>query len=251
MTLQTEKKDRLELLLDDFTDVHGTVLLGMHRELLSLKEDIDDRLESRISQALAPINAADTELQAQIEAARQVVAALEEKTGRAAATFAAAREQLVKDIASVRESLGADYLRMREELGRHGEVLPTLERGVAEFATKQGEALAEIAAGRSDLQLVLAQIGNQRSTFEQEIARAVARITALQQEHQEKMSATLKVTDKLNGDSRALLRSFRKRIDALKEREAAVQKRQRVEISVIGLLGLLMLAISLWQTLPR
>ncbi len=251
MTVQTEKKDRLELLLDDFTDVHGTVLLGMHRELLSLKEDIDDRLESRISQALAPINAADSELLAQVEAARQVVAALEEKTGRAAAVFASAREQLGKDIVSARESLGADCLRIKGELARHGEVLSTLERGVEAYAVKQREAQEEIAASRSDFQLLLAQIGNQRSNFEQEIARAVARISALQQEHQEKMSATLKVTDKLNGDSRALLRSFRKRIETLQAREAAVHKRQRVEIFVVGLLGLAMLAISIWHTLLR
>jgi len=251
MTLQTEKKDRLDLLLDDFTDVHGTVLLGMHRELLSLKEDIDDRLESRISQALVPINAADSELRAQVEAARQVVAALEDKTGRAAAVFASAREQLGKDIALARESLSADYVRVREESARQNEVLSTLEKGVEEFAAKQRQAQEEIAASRSDFQLLLAQIGNQRSNFEHEIARAVARISALQQEHQDKMSATLKVTDKLNGDSRALLRSFRKRIEALREREAAVQKRQRVEIFIVGLLGLAMLTISIWHTLLR
>ncbi len=251
MTLQTENKDRLELLLDDFTDVHGTVLLGMHRELLSLKEDIDDRLEARISKALEPINVADSELQAQVEAARKVVASLDDKAGRAAATIAAAREQLGKDIASARESLSADYLRISEEFSRHNEALLSVQNGIEQFAAKQREAHEEITASRSEFQRVLAQIGNQRSNFEQEIAKAMARIAALQQEHQGKMSASLKVTDKLNSDSRALLRSFRKRIEALQEREAMLQKRRRLEIIVVGLLSLAALSVWLWQALPH
>jgi hypothetical protein len=65
------------------------------------------------------------------------------------------------------------------------------------------------------------------------------------------MSAALKVTDKLNSDSRALLKAFRKRIESLQQREATVRKRQRLETIVVGLLSLGALAVWLWQTLPH
>ena len=252
MTLQTGKKDTLESLLDDFTDVHGTVLLGMHKELLSLKEDIDDRLESRIGKALEPINAADSALRAQVEAAQRVIASLDEKARLAVSTIAAARELLTRDIASARESLAADSVLVREEVARHKNVLQALEKRLLEaFGLKQSEAQAEIAASRSEFQLVLAQIGNQRSNFQQEIVQAMARMSPLQQEHQSKMSAALKVTDKLNSDSRALLRAFRKRIEGLQEREATLQKRRRLETTVVGLLSLTALAVWIWQTLAH
>jgi hypothetical protein len=183
MTLQTENK--LELLLDEFTDVHGTVLLGMHRELLSLKEDIDDRLEARISAALAPINAADSALQAQLEAAQQVIASLDEKAKLALPAIAAASEQLARDVTSARAGLAADSALLGENLAWHKNELDTLEKRFLEaYATKQREQQAELAASRSEMQLILAQIGNQRSNFQQEVAQAVARISALQQEHQ-------------------------------------------------------------------
>ena len=38
MTQATAQKGRLEHLLDDFTEVHGTVLLGMHKELQTLRK---------------------------------------------------------------------------------------------------------------------------------------------------------------------------------------------------------------------
>lgn len=250
MTLQTEKKGSLEVLLDDFTDVHGTVLLGMHKELLSLKAELDGRVEAAIGKTLAPIRAADSALHAHLEAARQVLASLDEKAGRASAAIASAREQLGQDVASARESVGADYLRIRDEFSRHDGVLLTLENSLEAFAAKQREAQAEIAASQSEFQLVLAQIGNQRSNFQQEIAQAMARMSALQQEHQSKMSAALKVTDKLNSDSRALLKAFRKRIEGLQEREAAHKRRRRLETIVLGLLGLVALAVWIWPTLP-
>jgi len=251
MTLQTGKKDNLEVLLDEFTDVHGTVLLGMHKELLELKAEIDDRLETAIGKALQPISAADSALQARIEAARQVLAGLDEEAGRVTAALGSAREQLGMDLAAARKNLRADYQRIRDEFSRHDDVLPTLANKLEEFAARQADAHAEIAASRSEFQLVLAQIGNQRSTFQQEIAQATARMSALQQEQQSKLSAALKVTDKVNGDSRALLRAFRKRIEALQAREAASQKQRRVEIIVVGLLSLAALAVGIWQTLAH
>ncbi len=52
MTQATAQKGRLEHLLDDFTEVHGTVLLGMHKELQTLRKDVDARVEARLVEFL-------------------------------------------------------------------------------------------------------------------------------------------------------------------------------------------------------
>lgn len=63
MTAQaTAKKGRLEHLLDEFTDVHGTVLLGMHKEIQTLKDEVEKSVDARVGAVLAKIQCADGEL---------------------------------------------------------------------------------------------------------------------------------------------------------------------------------------------
>ena len=60
MTQATAQKGRLEHLLDDFIEVHGTVLLGMHKELQTLRKDVDTRVEARLVEFLAQVSAAES-----------------------------------------------------------------------------------------------------------------------------------------------------------------------------------------------
>lgn len=73
-------KGRLEEVLDEFTDVHGTVLLGMHKEIRTLKAEIQKNVESQIGAVLTEIRNADSELLKHMDQSRMVAAETEAKT---------------------------------------------------------------------------------------------------------------------------------------------------------------------------
>lgn len=66
------KKGRLERRFDEFDEVHGTVLLGMHKELQTLKAEVDTRVETRIGAILQETRGAGSELSQRIEESKQL-----------------------------------------------------------------------------------------------------------------------------------------------------------------------------------
>jgi hypothetical protein len=72
-------KGRLELLLDDFTKVHGTVLMGMHKELNTLKADVEKQVAKQITETLKQIEKADARLKTRMEKAERTMQRLEER----------------------------------------------------------------------------------------------------------------------------------------------------------------------------
>lgn len=180
-TLQAEKKGKLELLLDDFTEVHGTVLLGMHKELQTLKMEVDTRVETRINAIFDLVKSADSNLHIHVDEAEQV--------------------------------------------------------------------LSKISSFKSELQCAIEQSEHQRSEFLQEIAHALDRLEQQQLGHQQKMSATLKVADKLNTQSLASLKAVNERSEELHQREIAFQQRTRQVTIATGLVVLATLGAWIWLTL--
>ncbi|WP_153145123.1 hypothetical protein [Dechloromonas sp. H13] len=88
MTAQaTAQKGRLEHLLDEFTDVHGTVLLGMHKEIQTLKAAIQKSVDTQIGGVLAEIQKADSELVKHMDGSRGVGTELAAKTKAELATY--------------------------------------------------------------------------------------------------------------------------------------------------------------------
>lgn len=94
MTETASQKGRLELILDEFSEVHGTVLMGMHKELQTLKHDVDIRVETRIAVVLEKMQAADSTLEARIISA----------------------EALKKDISQISEELAHRYHEYRTKM---------------------------------------------------------------------------------------------------------------------------------------
>lgn len=61
-TTPPQNKGKLELMLEEFSAVHGAVLLGMHKELQTVRDDVEKQVGRQLAQATKEINRADTAL---------------------------------------------------------------------------------------------------------------------------------------------------------------------------------------------
>ena len=138
--MAAEEKGRLELILDEFTEVHGTVLMGMHKELQTLKQEVDRRVDERISAVLAKIDSADSALKAHLESADQVVAHLDGKEKRAASAIAATKNEALVELGVAREAVLAEGILVRNEFGEHSGALQLLEAGIREALENRHQA---------------------------------------------------------------------------------------------------------------
>lgn len=74
-----QPKGRLELMMDEFTEVHGTVLVGMHKELQTIRTDIEKQVASQIAETLKQFEKVNAKLAARAEKAERSVTKLEAK----------------------------------------------------------------------------------------------------------------------------------------------------------------------------
>ena len=79
MSANQAKKGKLELMLEEFTEVHGTVLMGMHKELQTIRTDVEKQVASQIAESLKLFEKANAKLSARAEKAESAVAKLEAK----------------------------------------------------------------------------------------------------------------------------------------------------------------------------
>ena len=111
--------------------------------------------------------------------------------------------------------------------------------------------LGNLEQGRAEFQRILGQIEYQRSGFQQEMAQARENVSLAQNEQQNKISAALKVADKLNNTSLYALKKINARSEKLHQREAALQKRTRQAVLGVGLAILATLGVWIWLALPH
>lgn len=251
-TLQAEKKGKLELLLDDFTQVHGTVLLGMHKELQTLRDEVDARVETRINAVLDLIKSADSNLCIHVKEAEQILSKLDGKEKRATAAIDAAKKEATTDISSARERITAEASEIIQEFTKHKDDLLIIESShLQALETKQQAILSKISSSQLELQGVIAQSEHQCSEFQQAIAHAMDHLVQEQQEHQSKMTTALKFADKLNADSLTSLKAVNERSEEIHLREIALQQRTRQATIAVGLAILTTLGVWIWLTLPH
>ena len=74
-----QPKGRLELMMDEFTEVHGTVLVGMHKELQTIRTDVEKQVASQIAETLKQFEKVNAKLAARAEKAEMSVTKLEAK----------------------------------------------------------------------------------------------------------------------------------------------------------------------------
>jgi hypothetical protein len=140
MSAAQAAKGNLEILLDEFTEVHGTVLMGMHKELQTLKQEVEKRVEERISAVLTKIDAADAILKGHLDSADQVAANLDGKEKRAAAAISAAKKDALVELGTTRDAVLAEGVLVRKQFGEHGGELQSLEAEIRKLLEKRHQA---------------------------------------------------------------------------------------------------------------
>jgi hypothetical protein len=154
MSAAKAAKGKLELILDEFTEVHGTVLMGMHKELQTLKQEVDKRVEERISAVLTKIDAADAVLKGHLDGADQVAANLDGKEKRAAAAISAAKKDALVELGTTRDAVLAEGVLVRKEFGEHSGELQSLEAEIRDSLEKRHQAaIQDVQAAQESWEL--------------------------------------------------------------------------------------------------
>lgn len=147
MTAQaTAQKGRLEHLLDEFTDVHGTVLLGMHKEIQTLKGEVEKSVDARISTVLAKIECADGELVKRLSDSLAATRNLKQITKTSLQSLESSSSRI--------QELNASNLRLAEDAARV--LLGNVAKATLDFNTNSARALQTLASSCQEFESKMA-----------------------------------------------------------------------------------------------
>lgn len=125
----TVNQQTIEQRLAEFTEVHGTVLLGMHRELQSQLKKVDDRLEAG-AQALGA--EADRSREDLARRARELDARYKGITAELRVVEAAGQDRE----AGLRQAMESHSERMDDCVQKVGEVAEGAQRAISELVER-------------------------------------------------------------------------------------------------------------------
>lgn len=158
---QYTQKGRLEIMLDEFSELHGTVLMGMHRELQTLKQEVQSEVDARLKDTRSGV---DTQLK---NACRSVESQLKEflsqyapAEDRLATTVSEAhnRDRELRALVNSAQAYQSDLTTLQAKgiaLGKQqqAELAQTSTRLLQEFShTGQQETSRLIEEGRKNLE---------------------------------------------------------------------------------------------------
>lgn len=259
MTLATAEKGRLEIILDDFTEVHGSVLLGMHRELQTLKEDVLQRTDEHLRNALSEINELGVQLGLRIEKFQAIseaissqeqagLGSIEAAAGKAVNTISAERNSALADMKSQLHEINQRFLAFQSEAN-----VARQSVSVEQIAAMHSKALEEISGERAsalvELKNLSHDIEQNRQAFLDDVSGAQQSSVDEKKDFQIKLSAALNYANKVNAESRVLLKKVNERQKALHQREIQVNKRTRELMAGAGLLVVAALGFGTWLLL--
>lgn len=208
----TAQKGRLEHLLDDFTEVHGTVLLGMHKELQTLKTDVDARVEARLAEFLAQVSTVESTGRTQMEASQQVCTRLQELTA-------------------------------------HSEAIA---QSLADFADGSCRAIRnDRDSALADIETLAERIVQERAAFKKAASEAQQGMLNANEDARKRMSAAVAVANAMNHESQALIQQVREQQASLHQREQQMQKHTRQLAIGVGLVVFSTLGFWTWLTLTH
>ncbi|MCX7167758.1 MAG: hypothetical protein NTV11_15985 [Rhodocyclales bacterium] len=147
MIATTVKKGKLELLLDEFTEVHGTVLMGMHKELQTLKQEVDKRVEAQIGTVLTKIEAADSVLKSHLESAAELSTIFDGREKRAISAIASVKKDAISDLEATRDAVHSEAALVQSEFSDHRAKLDVLDAEMRKsFEERYQMAVREVGA---------------------------------------------------------------------------------------------------------
>jgi len=150
MAQATGKPDRNDSLLDEFSEVHGTVLLGMHKALQTLKQEIEQRTEERIDSFQSRLDTASEQID---RTARQTEAVFEKAITHSEAllnTIAHTSKLTATEIATEKSSLLAEFALLREQITQDRSALQSeAESARTHFASVHEDFQTKLTAALS------------------------------------------------------------------------------------------------------
>jgi hypothetical protein len=167
------QKGRLENILDEFTDVHGTVLLGMHKELQTLKHEVDLKVESRIGAFLKKVQEADSGLSQRIETSHLITTRLDVQGKQTVAKMEATGYKAIADIVGAREAGMSDLKALLRESGqmRHefkqdaSQAIEGIVKAHGEFQGKISASIKFASMLNAESQGLLKEVGEQQAAI--------------------------------------------------------------------------------------
>ncbi|WP_288129523.1 hypothetical protein [Accumulibacter sp.] len=205
MTQATAQKGRLEHLLDDFTEVHGTVLLGMHKELQTLKKDVEAQLESRLKEFLDEVGAAESGLSKEVGDAERLAILLRCET----------EVHLDRITAKCRETISALDLAGEAAQAQNSEILTQAAATLATLGALSANAHDALRKDHQNLE------SNLRET-------AIQSSTQLAKVRDSSMASLQGFATALNAAQTKFSRDTSARLDQVKEIQEAIAKSQTV-----------------------
>ncbi|KFB69281.1 hypothetical protein [Candidatus Accumulibacter vicinus] len=197
MTQATAQKGRLEHLLDDFTEVHGTVLLGMHKELQTLKKDVEEQLESRLKEFLDEVGAAESDLSKEVGDAERLAILLrcetevhlDRITAKCRETISALdlageatqaqNSEILTQAAATLATLGALSANARDALRKDHQ---NLESNLRETAIQSSTQLAKVRdSSMASLQGFATALNAAQTTFSRDTSARLDQVKEIQQ----------------------------------------------------------------------
>ncbi len=237
---KSAQKGKLELMLDEFTDVHGAVLLGMHKELQTLKADIESRVEARIGAILEQTQSADAELVANINKAQKATTSLKSKTSESRQSLrdeSAQLHALIAEKSTLFEQVGAKAVAEIEAAGREQ------QRLTKEFEQHKTEFTKEIERRKTEL---TRETERHRTEFTREMTVARDDLAKALSEHDKRMTAAVKFADHLSSECAFSLKAANERYELLLARESALQARTRRIIIAAAIFSVITIGCWAW-----
>lgn len=243
-TATSEKKGRLELLLDEFSDVHGTVLLGMHKEIQTLKAEVNSSVETRIGEFLAKIRSADTELAKHLELSQasvtELVSLREESLDKINTKKAEAESQLDTLLANIAEQNNAFATAAKKQA----------QTSVIQLASLREESLDQIRKMKADAELqlstLLSNVAEQQNAFKIAANAALDEISRIQREHHDKMAAALSYANAINAENKALLEQAQLHQATVLEEERQLHSKTQKLVIAVGASVVTIFAVITW-----
>lgn len=221
---------RLEAILDDFTEVHGSVLLGMHKEIQTLKEEIQKSVDTQIGALLAKIRKADGDLAKSIKKAQRTLAEHKTTTQANIASFESASAQAQKEFTSASKQARtvADQLNGYIVTARtiiEDSVASEMQKLKAVIETHQATLSRDVKAATTGIENVVSSGNNAiRSQID---------------DFQSRVNASLSFTNQINKETQAML-------DELRAKEAQLRKLTLRLFWIFGPTVLATLGVWIW-----
>lgn len=242
-------KGRLESLMDDFTEVHGNVLLGMHKELQTIRAEVEERVNDRLASILNEIKVENARLAEQVEHAGTLIDKSTVQSQKNLIAIEALGKKALDDIDAEIKSGSVQVKKFLDEIEQtRAELRNALQTSVAEALERLFEARTSCV---TELANQLKAVELSRTQFNSEALLTEQRVTSIKSELQSKLSASLSYSSKMNSESQRLLKKVRERQELLYRREQALQKQTKRFVVGAVLTVLATVVAWIWLALNR